>query len=456
MNLRVSFILMIILFVTGCANGSLVTSKLAADSSVNKGIIYYLPKQHIKVVYKRKPVKYSDAKKKYKTVKEQVAKINAKKKEKSNEISELKAFIKSLDKNAAGYSVLNSKKEVELLGLKTELLAITSELIKSKETLSEAEKELLNAMDSGVTISDSLTLKATDVMPDSNYKFVAEVKHDKQFTDKITINLKDSLLDGALGTSEGKSNEIVSTIVSGFSGLKTARTNSIFMAFNQNKGLQNQKSSKDVCPNSFEISRTINPDNAIERRKLNDALKPCIKLEILRPSPMVEIENSNNEPTSTISENGNQGKTNTSEAEYDGLLYRQPAAYKVKVYSFEAEGSINHVKTEYIVLAQGGDLGVISFPKSSFAKNEYDIGFSKGALTKADYTFPSEVLGFLSILPNALKALFEIPTELIQFKVDYSSYESKIAEQEVTLTKALIELDKQQALLEADLNNPDD
>ena len=93
--------------------------------------------------------------------------------------------------------------------------------------------------------------------------------------------------------------------------------------------------------------------------------------------------------------------------------------------------------------------GYIAMPKGNLAKNEYDVSFTNGMLEKSKISQPSEILAAAMILPNALKQIFAIPTELIQFKVDYSSSEKELLELKKAMLEAQIEIDKKQLELES-------
>lgn len=462
-------ILLLVLF-SGCATKhSLVDSFIASE--VGEGVLYSLPKQLLKVEYKRTPIKAGPAKKALNAAQKALDSAKKSKDGKSKEITALKKFIANIDSGAAGYKQLLVKKQTELLGLNTELITLISVLAKKNENFDSATILFAQAQSGTSTVSEELKLTPSSVLPDPEMQFYAKLNHKGFFSDELELKVKGGLLDGAIGHSKGEVDSIVSAIVGGLSGLGTLST---FGTLSTSRA-EDATPSPVGCKSTLFIKMTIDPDNQEEIDALNEALKPCIGLEINSPSSVsrtvtitgigtikgyadgdvtvnVDGDTTVTGPvTEEVTVTGDlrakglvEGATSHVRTQTPGLLYRQPGVYEVKVKGLPND---NLLRVERVTLAQGGQVGFVSFPKSGFAKIEYDIGFTKGALTKHKLTRPSEVLGIVSLLPNALKAIFAIPTELIQLKVDYSSTETSLIEQQKALIEANIALEAQQKLL---------
>ena len=127
-----------------------------------------------------------------------------------------------------------------------------------------------------------------------------------------------------------------------------------------------------------------------------------------------------------------------------GLWYRQPGIYRVELV--DGEGQV--LKAIDILLAQGGAMGWVPIDKGRFSKREYALRFNKGALVKMETKQGSEVAGFVSIIPESLKALVAIPAEMIKFRVDYASGEANAAEAKAKLIEKQIEIEKLRQELE--------
>ena len=69
-------------------------------------------------------------------------------------------------------------------------------------------------------------------------------------------------------------------------------------------------------------------------------------------------------------------------------------------------------------------------------------------LIKSKIVQPSELLAGVMIVPNALREIFAIPTELIQLKIDTTSKSSELINAEAALLAAQAELDAIQATLD--------
>ena len=139
----------------------------------------------------------------------------------------------------------------------------------------------------------------------------------------------------------------------------------------------------------------------------------------------------------------------------NGLIYRQPGAFTFKVKRSnwddaqeECVDSGADIQVVSLTLAQGGQIGILPFPRGFASKNEYDVSFSNGRLSRRKIVRPSEALSAVNIVPNALKAMISVPSELLQLKVNYSSREKEILELKKAMLEAQTEIIKKQAELE--------
>jgi hypothetical protein len=261
---------------------------------------------------------------------------------------------------------------------------------------------------------------------DNNHTFYATVKHSGTYSDTLELKVKNGLLDGAVGFSEDKTGEIIISIAGGLSGLIQPS----FLGLAQPKMFRLQLPPvPDGCKkeDAISVSQVIDPSDKSDLTALNQRLKSaCISIEI-------------KEPDTT------QTATLNSLTIANGLVYRQPGIFTFVVKDVDDKSELQKVR---LSLAQGGQIGVISMPKGGFSKNEYDVAFSNGMLTKNKIIQPSEALGAAMVLPDALREVFAIPTELIQLKVDYSFSEKELLELKKAMLEAQIEIDKKQMELE--------
>lgn len=113
--------------------------------------------------------------------------------------------------------------------------------------------------------------------------------------------------------------------------------------------------------------------------------------------------------------------------EIDGLVYRRSIPYRVSILS-GAKGKMYSMKAAVAYLPNNGPAAVLPFDAGAFTTTIYGAEFANGELTKYTAKRPSEVLGFVSLLPKAVSELVSIPGEILKLKVDYSSQEKAVEE----------------------------
>lgn len=91
------------------------------------------------------------------------------------------------------------------------------------------------------------------------------------------------------------------------------------------------------------------------------------------------------------------------------------------------------------------------FTGSKFIKSEYNVTFEEGILVSSDADVPSEFVAVASLPINVLKAMVSVVTEIIQFRVNYTTSEVSLAEQEKLLKDAIDALENTRAGNEAAL-----
>ncbi|RLA07166.1 MAG: hypothetical protein DRQ54_05685 [Gammaproteobacteria bacterium] len=289
-------------------------------------------------------------------------------------------------------------------------------------------------MAGSLTHTESLTITALKAMPDTSYTLLAKINHKSQYTDSLELKTKNGLLDGAIGYSQDMTGQIIAQSL-GLLALKTGRSAEF--------GSLEMTEETECTPTEsrIEVRATIDPDDSGERADLNRRLKPaCLCIAINPPlnRGLPEIYGK---------------KDGWKNASFDGLVYSTPGDYEFDIIRYQTsertiESSVR-LRTEHISLVQGGLAAVIPLDRGTLAKNEYDIVFSEGVLVKSKSIQPSESLAAIMIIPNALREVFAIPTELIQLKFDYSSSSEKLLASEKALMTTQMEIDALQAIIDA-------
>ena len=411
----------------GCASTeSIVVSNRSNPGSIEEGVVYSLPKQLVKVTYTRKAIDSSEAAKEKKKAEETVEVTTKALKTKKKEEKDLITLIKNIDPQAANKVQLEAKLNLDLTKIKAEKLLLTKQLTENKKTLSAASFAYAQSLQSDKAFSEQLKITPESPIADNKNTFYAKVQHQGMYSDTLELKTKNGLLDGAIGHSEDKTGEIIVSLAGSLSGL-------IQPAF---LGTSGQKlfslpipspAAKCQKKEAVSVSQVIDPSEQSDKDALNKQLSDgCIEIDIEPPL------------TAQVNVLNNKQKAK-------GLLYRQPGTFSFNVQNVDDHSVMQTIR---LSLAQGGQVGIISMPKGNFSKNEYDVAFSNGILTKNKVIQPSETLGVVMIVPNALREIFAIPTELIQLKVNYSSSEKELIEFKKAMLEAQVEIEKKQLELE--------
>ncbi|MCK6186841.1 hypothetical protein [Pseudomonas sp. EYE_354] len=426
-NLYIATPVLLGALLTGCTTTSVVKSNLLSDQDHGNGTVYSLPKQLVKITFSRTPLNSSETAANVKKLKDT---IEAKKKEIKELTTEESALKKQIAKlSGDNKAEVEAKLNIELAMLQAKKLVHTAELSEKVIELNTATQDHTLALNSDAAYAEKLEITAEPITTDKKFTYSAGVDHSPMFSDNIELKSKNGLLDGALGHSDDKTSDIFVSIVSSLAAMKSPGSNKMVY-----RTLKRQPAAP-TCTKSpvISVSQTIDPYEPKQLDIVNQLVRRgCIKI--------------------SISSDGFDKQTqSTGPAAADGLVYRTPG-----ILNFYVNEIIDNVGTTGptpigiipVGLAQAGHSGYVSLPKGRFAKNEYDVSFSNGVLVKHKTVQPSEVLGAAMIVPNTIRGIFALPTELIKFKVDYSSSDKSIADSQKAVLAAQVEMEKLQMELE--------
>lgn len=429
-NTKPSLIIILIAMLVGCASTeSIVISNRAEKEKIEEGIVYSLPIQLVKVVYNRKVIDSAEAAEKKQKAKDAIDSTNKEINKISTAEKELVQLIRSIPQ-APNKAALEATLNLDLTRTKAQKLRLTNILVQQKKAFSISNTEYVQSLQYGKAFSEQIEITPEAPIADTTNTFYARMNHQGTYSDSLEIVTKNGLLDGAVGQSEDKAGEIVVSLARGISGLVRPYLGIRLpeIAF-LNIGPPPDGA---VCIKQpvVSITRVIDPSNQQDIKILNKQLyRGCIELGVKKPE--------------TIQTNALKNLKNA-----NGLIYRQPGSFTFIVSDILGKNEKAEIQSIRLKLIQGGQIGVISMPKGSFSKNEYDVSFSNGMLSKSKISQPSEVLGAVMILPNVLKEVFAFPTELIQLKVDYSSSKKELVELKKAMLEAQAEINIKQLELE--------
>jgi len=436
--------------IQGCSSTqSIVVSSKADFKNAQAGIAYSLPKQLVKVTYTRTILKEAEEKKKRDNAEKALNSVIEKLANKSEEEDAKKALIKSVDPKIANRAQVIAKLNLELTQIMAEKLLLTSSLANKKKALIAANEKYSLALETDKAYAETFNISPQSPIADADHTFYANIDHSFAYSDEMDITLKNGLLEGSIGHSEDKSADIAVSFIGGLSGLAgAAPITSVMSKLEMRSSLDpsiNKDDDKEVCTKkgTIIVSQVIDPNISNDLARLNKQLEAgCLSINI---SSEASISKTDNLFVKTESD--------TQPYKANGLLYRQPGIFNFKVFGLGEKKDKNTYKTTELQvirlsLSQGGPIGLISMPKGRFSKNEYNVKFSAGSLVKNKTIQPSELLGVAMLLPNALRAVFAIPTELLQLKIDYSSKEKESIELQKSILDAQLSLSKAQTEME--------
>lgn len=411
-------IILLTFILVGCSSNSqdsLIISKRVVDNQISEGRIYSLPKQLVKITYKKEFIDPKKTKAKIKKIKTSIDSLKKSSNEKKTALNNIKSLVKNINTKLPENDKLLAKYNLEI--------------VKEEASLAILQNDLLKLDGSKKTYKRTLVIKPLSVKADKDNSYTANFNHEITHSEKLNIKLKNGMLSGSVGYSDDKTNDIIISLAS-----------SIFTLTSGTSLNPQTKSYLGILPTcnregEIEISRTLDPLEKTELANFSNILSKnaCIKIAIA--DNFVKIKN-------------RVTAANKSADLINGLVYQQPGVVNFKIKDDED----NELYIERVFLAQGGHTGFISMPSGRFTKNEYSFSFSSGMLVESDTTRPSELLGALMIIPNTIKGIFALPTELIKLKVDYSSNEKNLTEIEQSIITALVEIKKKQAELDGDVD----
>jgi hypothetical protein len=116
-----------------------------------------------------------------------------------------------------------------------------------------------------------------------------------------------------------------------------------------------------------------------------------------------------------------------------GVYYRPLLPWTLRV---ESTDNNLFIKDATIYLPNGAPILSLDITRAAFVTKSIHYTFTDGILTQLEISKPSEVLGFVDIPLNVIKAIVALPTELIQVKIDTSKMNQGLLAQQLAEIRA--------------------
>lgn len=405
---QLSYLLLLLpLVLVGCASKfncgegkckSSIVSTYAASGTVDKGVMYSLPRQDLILKFERTGVTLAALKDAILKRQESIDSIDAKLKTLNQELTLKKNLLSK--PNVTDDAKAKLTLEVSLLEL--EISVRKDEKAASQKALAKDTKELAAFTASPKPFKDTISMSVSDPYPDSDNRLRA-ILNENYITNE-TIEIKttaDGLLSGGASKSEGQLDEIIVSTVSAINALTGGFSKSSKFSFE----------SFDTPPGGARCTVVPKPEIFTFIINLDDSNWASNLATSLAKTSFcynVELKTSVNK------------KTLNSTKPYDGLVYPQKKQFRFDITNRQDD---SFVETLHVTAIDPTTFSYISLDKGFFVTNEYEYEFTNGMLTRYKATKPNEIVEILSIPVDVAKAIISIPAEILQLKIDYSSKE---------------------------------
>jgi predicted metal-dependent hydrolase len=395
-----------------------------AKKSVYAGVMYALPRQDLKLTIKREAVTKATLKTKVEKAKK--ALDDAKEKTKTSQaasdlIDQQIQFGEAQSTADAVLAPLRLKHQVALLDLavmKNAQLAAQAKFDKADTDSKNHQKD---------HVKDAFTISGESPVP-SDQRFVAQIR--KSHLGSETIDLKTTpagLLSGGTGELKGQADEILIALAKAIG----ARQGQSYELESVTKQVQPLRQNKSDCTSEPQVFTYVFDPFAPEEYGGSANSQPLVKLNKEMKERKFCYELHAQVPNKAIPDDLKKNQ------KYNGLLYPRATTVSFDLKSSDSRAGTYSKQNTLTTTVIGGDsYGLISLDRSLFADNEFDFEFKNGLLTRYKSVTPSEILAGLGMVPEVLKALIQVPAELIQLKVDYSSKEAAYYQAEQAIIEA--------------------
>jgi hypothetical protein len=440
---------MLTLQLAGCASPLLVSKQVNPPPSANtdptpmEGLVYALPKAQLKFVAQRKQVDADDVAKAKKAATEAEAEVESLKKTKKEADAALKTASEKL-KNAPPAAQQELTLQEALAQAWVNVLAKRIKAAESAAQQAQSKAELLSSQKGQWTETAELTFLPP--VPDPNYRLVAKIDPGLARDDNIKI----SVANGLLSTSNSTSTDQTAEILLGFARIAGARKSpavSELVAATEALRLPIDKDKKppvEAPPprcRAYRYAVIVDPTNAAEVDKANEQLKnmqgvvSALKLEVEDPPK----------------------KGGALKMESPGYMYRAPLALRVRAQYDEKSTANDCVELsmltgayEAAVVPDSSQVFALPMEARAFTKTVLNTTFKDGMLLDHQIDRPSQMAAIVRLPVDLLKAVLSVPAEIIKLRVDYQSESASLVEARTKLLKAQLDLlNAQQALDDA-------
>ncbi len=276
-------------------------------------------------------------------------------------------------------------------------------------------------------VGDSTEVKVfTDLVPDPAQFYLLHYKANPASDDQVNITLnQQGMLQEIEVTTEDKSGEII---------VKLAELvkEALKVSFGLPSGV---KAAPRVLPGVRYWKAVFDPRDLLNRSQTLDSRQ-------------------GQEITITLKDPRNGRGADHGPATQRGIYYRPLMPYTLEIT--RKSGGVDNIYSQIIYLPNFAPIIALDVTGAAFVKKVTKLTFADGILSKVAITKPSELEAAILIPYNIVKSFALLPTEIIQFKYNYSTENKKLLEAqaaEIKARDALIEALKKEKDLQSKGNN---
>lgn len=426
----------------GCASPVLESRVITDFTQPVPGLVYALPKAQVEVQAERKVVKAADV---AKAEAEAGAAVAAQAAAKAR-AEEAKASVKGLE------AVLAKAEEAAKSELAKQLAIAKAVAAVAAAGVAQADAEVKKAKDNAEQLSrnagqllETASVKFLTPVPDPKYRFVVNRTGGAIRDDELKLTVSGGLLNSSDVSAANQAAAVLQSLVQ-FGVARSVGRSGPFRG--PNLGFKLQQSKDDAAPattvdgcREYKFITRFDPTRADESAKaakeLEDQSQGALKLTV------TGLEQLPSCASASACLQAGDGKA-------PGLLYRALSGVELGVRPAAGQqGCVPAPATPFdaaiasAVVPDSQTLLLLPHEAGAFVKTVQKHSFKDGVPTELSINSPSQLAAIARIPIDILKAVFEIPTQFIQLRINQDTASNNLLLQQIAA------LDNQVKLLEA-------
>lgn len=395
---------------------------------IGKGISYYLPMRLHRVKITANKITGDAAS--VQKAKQEYEKALVDKAKAQQEYSDEQNKMKKAE-DISKYAEGDAKKQIEMERgvIRANILALKTALDSASRKAESSHDAYLRELDlsnnpqpNECRYNVAFSVEPSDIVPDYRKGYVASIFHSPFRDDHLTLTTTNSgLLSSADSVVTDRTSDIVKQIATAILTFVTPIPTGPAM-----KGKAPKGEPSIPCETSIGIDMIVDFSNTDHIWIINDVLKK-VGMELVLFGYGI----------------GDLNKQDDDESR-NGLFYRRELPYIVSIFDNNSKTSKTVIANTLIFMPNLAPTTRLPFDTGLFVTSKQNATFNNGMLVSYNQEMPSEAYGLVTIPADLAKVIMSTVTDLIKFRVDYSSYSVQLAQKQAELIDALKALEERQ------------